>query len=169
MALIRQYAARTLTAVAPVAAIPTTAAHFSLWNGELAGGKTYRITSVGFSTTTTAGATMILQLLANCMVALQPIISGTAAAGPFPTDGLTSASRAAVASAVTITAANGMWQPVGTCVNSAALTATIGMGTWTNVRGLFLLPPGGIFSLATLGSTTGGANQLFLDWEEEQL
>lgn len=165
----RTYVARSLTAVAPVAAIPTTAAHFALWNGEPEGGKTYSITSVGFSTTTTAGATMILQLLANCMVALQPIISGTLAAGPFPTDGMPSASRAAVASAVTITAANGMWQPIGDCVNSAALTATIGMGTWQKVDGLFRLPPGGIFSLATLGSTTGGANQLFINWREEQL
>lgn len=169
MGAIRTYAAGTLTAVAPVAAIPTTAAHFSLWNGESAGGKTYRITTVGFSTTTSAAATMILQLLAHSGVGGCAVISGTAANGPRPTDGFPGGSKAVVASAVTIVANNGVWQPVGDCVNSAALTATIGMGTWRNVRGLFLLPPGGIFSLATLGSTTGGANQLFVNWEEEQL
>jgi hypothetical protein len=169
MGTIRTYGARTLTAVAPVAAIPTTAAHFSLWNGEPAGGKIYRITAIGFTTTTTAAATMIMQQLAHCGQATRPVISGTAASGPIPTDGQVGASKAAVASAVTIVDSDGIWLPVGMAVNSAALTATIGLGVWTNVRGLYLVPPGAIFSLATLGSTTGGAVQSSICWEEEQL
>lgn len=166
MATPRSYIAGTATAVAPVAAIPTTAAHFSLWNGEKAGGKTYTITAVGFTTTTTAGATIILQLLAHLSVASLPVISGTTANGPKSTDGLPSTSRAGVASAVTIVNANGLWHPVGPAFNTAALTATIGAGTWQNVRGLYSVPPGGIFSLATLGSTAAGASQLFINWEE---
>jgi len=162
----RSFVARSLTAVAPVAAIPTTAAHFALWNGEPAGGKTYTITGVGFTFTTTAAATMIAQLLAHLSVQYLPVISGTAASAVASSDGVPGGSRAAVASAVTIVAANGVWHPVGPSVNSAALTATIGLGAWQNVRGLYYLPPGGIFSLATLGSTAAGACQLSIHWEE---
>lgn len=162
----RTFVARTLTAVAPVAAIPSTAAHFCLWNGEPPGGKTYTITSVGFTLTTTAGATMILQLLAHCGIGPTPAITGTAASIIAPTDGISGGSNASVFSAVTIVATNGVWHPVGMAINSAALTATIGLGTWTNVRGLYYLPPGRLLSLATLGSTAAGASQIGVTWEE---
>lgn len=172
MASPRLFMARTITGVAAVAAIPTTASHFTIWNGEPAGGKTYTISSVGFTLTTTSGATFIAQLLVHCAAASQPIVSGTAAAGPLSTDGLPGGSRAQAYSAVTLpaqTANAGLWHPVGQAINSAALTATIGLGTYANVRGIYRLPPGGVFSMATLGSTAAGAAQLFATWEEEQL
>ena len=51
---VRRYVAGTATAVAPVAALPTTAAQFALWNGEPTGGKTYTITAgTGFNTINT--------------------------------------------------------------------------------------------------------------------
>ena len=71
-----------------------------------------------------------------------------------------------MASAVTIVAANGLWHAVGMSINTAALTATIGAGAWTNVRGLYYLPPGAVLSLATLGSTAAGNVQHFIQWEE---
>ena len=163
----RVYVAGTLTAVAPVAAIPTTAAHFSLWNGEPSGGKTYTILTVGFSTTTSAAATMIMQQLVHLSPPVRPIITGTAATGPFAMDGQPPSSRAAVYSAVTLGSNWGLWHPVGQSLNSAALTATIGLGAFTNVTGIYKVPPGGIFSLATLGSTTGGAVQSFITWSED--
>lgn len=164
----RTYVAATATAIAPVAAIPTTAAHFSLFNGEPLGGKSYIITALGVTTATTAGATMIVQMLAHMSVGNAVGISGTAAQDPKPTDGLTSATRAQCKSAVTIIQ-SGIWHPVGPAINSAALTATIALGEWVNVRGLYIVPPAQIFSLATLGSTTGGAMQLYVNWEEVQL
>lgn len=162
----RTFVARSATAVAPVAAIPTTAAHFCLWNGEPANGKTYTITSVGFTTTTSAAATMILQLLAHISIGPVPAISGTAASICAATDGNPGPTNASVFSAVTIVAATGLWHPVGPAFNTAALTATIGAGVWQNVRGLYTLPPGRLFSLATLGSTAAGASQLCVTWEE---
>lgn len=173
----RFFQAITTTGVATVAAIPTTAAHFVVQNGEPVGGKTYTITSLGGTFTTTAGATMIVQLLALVLPGSWPIISGTAAKGPFAVDGLPNSlpaggSRAAVASAVTLTAgqaASGAWHPVGTAFNTAALTATIAAGVWANVKGLYRLAPGGLIALATLGSTAAGAVQLSVTWEEEQL
>ncbi len=167
MAANRTYVVGTITAVAPVAAVPTTAAHFCLFNGEQVGGKSYLITAIGITTTTTAGATMILQMLANMSVGNAVGISGTAAQNPTPTDGLSPTTKAQAKSAVTIIQ-SGIWHPVGTALNSAALTATIGLGMWQNVRGLYTVPPGQIFSMATLGSTTGGANQLYVQWEEFQ-
>src|SRR4051812_8797713 len=111
----RLFIASTLTAVAPVAAIPTTASHFSLWNGERAGGKTYTITSLGFTSATSAAATMIQHLLAHIAPAAQPVISGTAAKGPLSTDGIQGGSNAVAVSGVTLTAgqaASGVWHPV---------------------------------------------------------
>lgn len=168
----RLFNAGTATAVAPVAAIPTTAAHFSLWNGESVGGKTYTINGLSWTTTTTAGATMIIQLLAHLLPGLQPVVAGTAAKGPLSTDGIYGGSKAVCASAVTLTAsqaAGALWHAVGPSTNTAALTATIGNGQWVNTRGLYRLTPGAILSLATLGSTAAGACQLTIQWEEEQV
>ncbi len=167
MATSRAFVASTLTAVAPVAALPTTAAHFALFNGEPSGGKTYTILTVGFTTTTSAGATMIMQQLVILVPPGRPIISGTAASVPYAMDGSGSSTRATVASAVTLPANAGLWHPVGQSTNSAALTATIGLGVSTVVKGIYSLPPGGIFALATLGSTTGGALQSFITWSED--
>src|SRR3990167_442272 len=154
----RTFVARTLTAVAPVAAIPTTAAHFALWNGDPV--KPYTIPSVGFTTTTTAAATIILQLLAHVSIAAVGAITGTAASVVAPTDGIVGGTYASVFSGVPSVAATGVWHPVGPSVNTAALTATIGAGAYQNVRGLYYLPPGRLFSLATLGSTAAGAAQI---------
>ncbi len=170
MATPRLFLAGTATAVAPVAALPTTAAQFALWNGEPVDGKTYTITSVGFTSIASCAAAQILQLLGLVSAARQPIISGTAATGPKSTDGIVGGTSALAASAVTLTAgmlAGGMWHPIGGSVNTAALTATISTGTWTNVRGLYLLPPGGLFALAVLCNAAGSATcDCFVTWEE---
>ncbi len=170
MATPRLYVAGTVTPVAPVAALPTTAAHFALWNGEPLGGKTYTITALSFTGIASAAAALVSQLLVNVSGASRPIISGTAATGPRATDGLTSTSNAVVASAVTIGATWGIWHPVGMSVNGGAATATISMGAWQNVRGLYYLPPGGVISLAVLCSAAGGSTcDIFVNWEEAQL
>lgn len=170
MPIPRLFAAGTTTSVAPVAAIPTTAAQFCLWNGELAGGKSYTITSIGWTTDTSAGAAFVGQLVAHVAPAAQPTISGTAANGPKATDGVIGGSRAVVASAVTLTSGQvngGIWHPVGLSVNGATATATISMGAWQNVRGLYVLPPGGLLSAAVICSAAGSAKCLiFVTWEE---
>lgn len=168
MANPRRFVAGTVTSVAPVAALPTSAAHFVLQNGD-SGGKTYTITRVGFTCTTSAAAVIKQQLLANVMN-VSPMISGTVGSGPRPTDGGIMNSAALAVSAVTIPASGGVWHPVGTAVDFGAQTATIGTGNWVDVRGLYVLQPGTILALAVLCSAAGGAaNQLFVQWEEEVL
>lgn len=167
MATPRLYGGGTITPVAPVAAIPTTAAHLALFNGEQAGGKSYLITSVGFTSIVSAGAAFVGQLLAtNAPVGGQAPITGTAASGPLPLDGQPGGSLATVKSAVTIVN-NGFWHAVGMSVNGGAATATISMGSYQLVRGLYVVPPGGIFSLAVLCSAAGSATcDCFVTWEE---
>ncbi len=165
MANPRTFIAGTSSAVAPVAALPTTAAHLAIQN--LSPGKIYTITSIGLTTTTSAAATQILQPIAhNAAGPSTTLITGTAALGPKALDGIQVPSQAIVFSAVTIVQTN-IWHPVGTAVNSAALTATIGLGTWTYVRGLYYVPYGGIFSLAAFCDAAGSAAcNLFVTWEE---
>ena len=152
------------TGIAPVAAVPTTAAHFVLWNGEPSGGRTYTITSVSFTPIVSAGAAFVAQLLAHVSASTTP--AGTAGFGPEPLDSLASDSRAVALSAVTISNSS-IWHPVGTSVNGGAATATIGMGNWQNVRGIYSLRPGGLFSLAVLCSAAGSATcRCFCTWEE---
>lgn len=162
----------TATDIAPVAALPTTAAHFCVWNGEKSGGKTYTITSLGITTTTSAGAAIVLGLLASVLpygaVLGQSVAAGTAATGPKALDGLGNTSLAVAASAVTIVN-TGFWHPVGAPIVCAG-TATIGTGLWVNVRGLYYLPPGALLSLAGFCSAAGSAKcQISATWEEAQL
>lgn len=169
--LVRAFGAISSTDIAPVAALPTTAAHFCIWNGEAAGGKTYKIKSVGIITTTSAGAVIIVQPIAHVSPSTAiPVISGTVANGPKALDGFGNTSRGVVASAVTITN-TGFWHPVGNALISAAMVATIAQGVWTDVSNVgYALPPGGLFSLAVMCSAAGSAKcQLHVTWTEEQL
>ncbi len=167
---VRRYVAGTVTPIAPVAALPTTAAQFALWNGEPVGGKTYTITAISATTIASAGAVIVMQPLAHISTAQQAAPTGTAVTGPRSTDGLTVASNAITLSAVTLpasTLAGGMWHPCGPAINGTANTATIALGTWNNVRGLYLLPPGAVLSLAMLCSAAGSATcDFFVQWEE---
>lgn len=171
MAIPSTFVAGSTTDVAPVAAIPTTAAHFAILNGEASGGKTYIITSVSLLTTTSAAAAQTLTLLANNLPA--PVsaaggFAGTAALGPKSLGGSAS-TRAGVYSAVTIVN-SGLWHPVTPSVNEGAQTANIGQSVWAYVRGIYYVPPGGIFCLAGFCSAAGSAKcQLYVTWEEQQL
>lgn len=172
----RTFGGITSTDVAPVPAIPTTAAHCALYNGEPQGGKTYVIQGVGFTQTTSAGAVIVQQLLLHLCPGVQPVIAGTAAKGPLPLDGFPNSgangSRAQIYGGVTLTAGQvgqGFWHPVGMAINGTANTAVIGIGAWTNVNGIYYLAPGSILSMAVLCSAAGSAkNQLTVSWQEVQ-
>jgi hypothetical protein len=163
------YVSRATTGTAPVAAYPTTAAHFSLWNGESAGGKSYIIDEVGTVCTTSAGAVIILGL-AYC----NNKVSGagiTSPAGSVAISGLSGQAnyggKGNTKEGVTIT--NDGWFNVGQPIVCAG-TATIGLGIFADVFGLIIVPPGGLFSLATICSAAGAAVcQPYIKWHEVQL
>ena len=165
-------ATATASAVTPVAAAPTTASHFSLFNGDFT--KSYTITSLSCSTQgTSAAAAENLQLLAHMSVAkLLGIPSGgTAGQGPKPLgSGANAGSNGVAVSAVTIVN-DGVWHPVGWSSNSGAGTATIALGTWVNLintfgQPLYVIPPGGMLSLAVLSSTAAGKCCIAVTWLE---
>ena len=161
------YVGGSTTAVAPVAAMPTTAAQLALWNGEATGGKAYVIHRIGFTGAVSAGAAIIQQLLVHVRTVASTVITGTAALGPKSLSGRVSTSAATVLSGVTLGANDGLWHPAGSSVNAGAATATVGLGTDFDCNGLYVIPPGGTFSLAVLCSAAASqTNQLFVTWSE---
>ena len=166
-------ATATASAVTPVAAAPTTASHFSLFNGDPI--KSMTVTSLACSTQgTSAAAAENLQLLAHMSVAMLKGIptGGTAAQGPKPLgSGAAAGSNGVAVSTVTIVQ-DGIWHPVGWSANSGAGTATIALGTWTNLintfgQPLYVIPPGGMLSLAVLSSTAAGKCVCSVTWTEQ--
>ncbi len=160
--------ARTLTAVAPVAALPTTAAHFLLWNGEpqtTGNGYSYVILEVGWTTIASAAAAFVGQLIVhNAVGAVSAIPSVTAALGPKCLNGTTYGGTAMVGSAGTIVN-SGIWHPVGPSFGGAQ-TATISSGNTTALSD-YIVPPGGIFSLAVFCSAAGSATcDVHVKWAE---
>ncbi len=154
------------TGVTPVAAAPTTAAHFLLWNGDPL--KSYYVTSLSCSTTASAAATENLQLFAHLSVAGLAVIptGGTAALGPKPLGGgPAQGSLAQIVTAATIVN-DGIWHVVGPSQNAGAATATIALGTWANVNGLYVIRPGGLLSLAVVTSTAAGTAKCYATWVE---
>ena len=161
------FAAGTTTPITPVVAPPTTAAQFVLWNGEGTGGKNYYVTSIGSSTIVTAGAALIIQAWAHLGSAvLMPSV--TVAKGPSRAGRAEALTHAQIGTAGTIVN-NSVWHPVGESVNAGAATATVALGTWANVNGIYVIPPGGLLSLAVVCSAAGGSVtcNLYVTWYEE--
>lgn len=160
------FVARTTTDIAPVAAFPTTAAHFCLFNGEPTGGKSYDILAVSGVYASSAGVAECAQLLAhNAQAPVLALPSATAATGPLPLGGFRGGgTHAIVGSAVSIVNSS-VWHPIGDGISTAA-TTTIGLGLYWRGTGIYTVPPGGIFSLATLAATNAGTLHLAMIWRE---
>ncbi len=162
------------TDIAPVTAIPTTAAHFALQNLESVGGKTYYINGLGWTTTTSATAAFVGQLVVCVISGVQSPISGSnSALGPLPVDGTIARSKGMAWGAVTLTTQQNNqapWHPVGLSANSAALTATVGTGAWANVAGMgYQLAPGAVIALAVICGAAGSAKcKISVQWSEQQ-
>lgn len=163
------YGGGTATAVAPVAALPTTASHLTLWNGESqtsGTGRSYVILAIGWTTIASAAAAFVGQLLTNMSTVATAVPTGTTATAITGLSGLATGSSATLLSAVTITN-NGVWQPFGPSINGAAATATISLGWEGYTQGEYILRPGMRFNMAVLCSAAGSATcDIFLKWAE---
>lgn len=153
------------SAVTPVVALPTTTAQLSLWNGEPDGGKSYVIDSL------------------ICMVAVSAgAATGVGFAGMLnkgrvtkPTSDLTSifglaghnySGKGVIDLAATVV--DDGWHPIGNSVIGPA--SQIAMNVEVDVKGKYIIPPGGMFSMAILANTvTTITVKQGLRWHEVQL
>lgn len=162
--LRRSYMAIAPAAVAPVAALPTTAAHLTLWNGEQENGMIYAIESVGVFTAVSAGAASQVGV-AVCMN-IGKKASPTSDTTPRGLAGQAYRGTAVVDAGATIT--DDKWQPFGTSIVGPA--SQIGLVAEFPVEGLFVVPPGHMFSVAAMANTgTTITTRCFIRWHEVQL
>lgn len=156
----------TANAVAPVTAVPTTAAMLQLYNGESAGGRSYIIDSVFSYAATSEGAADGFQIIGQIAApgaaaaptahaSLQTNLSGKAGTSPC----------AVIGRSVTTATAN-KWFLIGNCW-LAASTTTFGMGADIDVKGGIIIRPGGSLFLHTLAEAAAAATMVMgVRWHE---
>lgn len=157
------------TAVAPVAAVPTTAAHLSLYNGDTV--KSLVIAAVGgFTAASMAVAGQITMMVRNDVPGVNAAIttslivaglSGKQYSGKV-------VSKASQTLAAIGAGNNVAWMPPGPSA-SAVTTTTIGVCAHAECFGRWIVPPGGFFSLATLAQTAAGTVQPYAYFYEVAL
>lgn len=159
------YAAIQAAAVAPVTVLPSTTAQVSLWNGEADNGKSYVIDSVfGLVVVSAAAATNLgFAAMLNTGKKVQPAGSTLVQRG---LSGKAYGGKGAVVLAATVT--DDGWVPLGPSVPGPA--SQIGMSFDYEVNGLYIVPPGGLFSMAALANTvTTITVRMGLRWHEVPL
>jgi hypothetical protein len=160
------FVAGTATAVAPVAAIPTTASHLSLYNPATSTKSliVHRVTSYCVAS---AAAVIQASILLHMTTVAVTSLTGTAATSIKSISGAGNASVAQIYSAVT-TVANGVWHPIGVSNNFGAQTATIAMALDSgDLGGLYIVEPGMHLDMAILCSAAGSATfSSFFTWSE---
>ena len=157
------------TAVAPVAAIPTTGAHLSVYNGDSV--KSLILVAVGSVCTTSmavAGQAMIMVRNDVPGINVNPagtlIITGTS--------GKQYSGRANAKASVTLAAIgagnNVAWIPAGNSSTTSAAT-TIGLTVAADKFGRWIVQPQGIFSIVTIAQTAAGSFQPYMIFAEANL
>lgn len=156
-------------ATAALTAVPTTTAGHSLWNGEAQGGKSYAIDSFGcveIVTDATQQNSLALFAMANKGLIAAPT---DAALSVGSMSGKNYGGFAKTVAGATVV--NDVWTPHGPASPGAAAFAG---GVWrvteASVRGLYLVRPGGMFSVAA-AKTVATASQIryFIRWHEVQI
>jgi hypothetical protein len=155
------------TAVAPVAAMPTTTAHFSLWNGENDDGMSYIIDYVGTYNTASAAAAINIGLAAQ--LNLGKITNPAGAIAIKSLSGrINYRGKGNTKASVTVTN-DSAWHTVGypiVCAN----TANLMLGIEVPCYGRYIVPPGGMFSLASLCNAAGSATCApWIIWHEVKM
>lgn len=157
----------TITPITPVVAVPTTAAHWAVYNTAPVGGPSLTILTVSSSMIVTSGAASGRQVYAHLSMGPVFKMSGTAAAGPQCLTQPWTKSVGFVATAVSITN-DSIWHPCTPNMNDGAATAGVALGCYAKVAGLYVVPPQGLFSLAVVCNAVGGSvtDNLYVTWSE---
>lgn len=156
-------------AAAALTAVPTTVSGYSLWNGEPDSGLSYAIDSFGtveIVTDATQQNSLALFAMNNKGKIAAPTDDGTAI-GSF--NGSKKGSNALKAAAVTVV--NDVWSPHGpSAPGGTAFAGAVWRVTEAFVRGLYLVRPAGLFSIAAAKTIATAAQiRYFIRWHEVQL
>lgn len=171
----RSFQVTTTTAVAAVAAIPSTTGGLSLYNNEADGGRSYVIDFVSASGVTTAAAAGHAGLI--CLIGqvreTPPTNSALIAKKMNGMGGGTNDTKArTILTGTALPATTGIaadWFPVGVGIERAAAVAVPGAGLFFDPQGRFIVPPGRYFSMHVVADTTASTFQLCIAWTEKQL
>lgn len=151
-------------AVAPIVAMPTTTAQFTLWNGELDGGRSYVIDSIGYIVVASAAAATPVGMVV-CMGTgrkTAPVADLT----PRGLAGQRYRGSGYVDLAATVT--NDTWHLAGT--SNQGPTSQVGMSLDVNIFGRYIIPPGHYFSQSVMANTvTTITVRQFIRWHEIQI
>ena len=157
------------TGVAAVIALPTTVAQYSLYNNEDEGGLSYRpLRAFAIATSTPAGLSQFG--LVHCVHRNKPAaipaadIPITSIINRKPRFGAY-AGRARIDLALAVE--DDFWEPLGYSI----LNAVTGVGWQADVwlDDQVIIPPGGLWSLGVVASTTTVLTRIGVSWSEEQL
>lgn len=170
----RSWQAYLSTGVAALTALPTTVAGLSIYNGESQGSNTiYLVESFGSSENvidaTQADTTALFAM--NNVVTGPGVTKPTAVAmtGPKSLSGRsTYDGKAILASGLTVT--NDGWFPHGGEAQAPLAPAVAG-AIWkvneAKIRGLYIVPPGGMFNTQAVKAAAAAAQQFhFVRWHE---
>lgn len=159
------YGVIAATAVAPVVALPTTTAQLTLWNGEPDGGKSYIIDSLIGMVAVSAGAATGVGFAA-CIHKGRKAKPTSDLTTIFGLAGHPYSGKAVIDLAATVE--DDVWHPVGNAVVGPA--SQVAMPFEVPVYGMYIVPPGGMFSMAVLANTvTTITVKQGLRWHETQL
>ena len=162
---------KNTTGLSSGTALPTTTSGLTIWNGEADTGKCYAIDSVacweGVVDATQSDQTGLFAMMNQGKVAVP---TGTAVT-PISLAARSNYDGAATCLAAA-TVANGGWYPIGTSAPSS-VTAVAG-AIWkcvdVPVKGLYLVRPGGTFSVQSVKVAAAAAQMFFtIRWHEVQI
>lgn len=156
------------TAIAPVTAMPTTAATWALYNGEDAGGKSYALLSAfcySVSGTLGLGMSLLGTVALAAVTGTKPTAYASSANTSFT--GSKATSQAIFAQAITMIGTPA-WAVLASRDQVSAIS--VGSGLTADVKGMMVIPPGFVGALTVLAPV--GTTALFgvgYVWAEVEL
>ena len=152
------------------AALPTTSAAHTFWNGNAVGGKSAVVEAVAWTCLTTEAAATMFNIWAMLDVSADTAQAATAdtATKVSSLSGITTYTGG-ITSSHTVTVVNGGWFPLGTHIWSAALTATKGATIFVPINGMIVIRPGHALAISIGCVDTIAAGMTTLFWREKQL
>lgn len=151
-----------------VAALPTTRAELALYNGEANGGKCYVIESVWHLGITSMAAAGSVALIAQIAPGVTALTDDTAQLITGRNGKVSYTGNARRAVAVTTMTAN-RWELLQSSNSGGAATAQIGLASFADLCGGWILKPGDTFGVNVVAGTAAGTAIMGITWTEIQL